>query len=209
MKIKLTAFLAMAALFLLSTGLARAAGPIEQLKQFVANTQSAAGKFRQVADPGGTSGGQTSSGNFAFARPGKFHWDVREPYPQLLVADGKQIFFHDPDLNQVTIRPMGNAIGATPAAILFGTGKLEDNFTVTDGGKVEGVSWLQAIPKVKDAGFERIMIGFRDGLPVVMDVLDAFNQNTRFEFTEFTVNPTIKPEMFQFKVPEGADVVRQ
>jgi outer membrane lipoprotein carrier protein len=39
---------------------------------------------------------------------------VRKPYEQLLVADGDQVWFWDRDLNQVTVRRIGEAMGRHP-----------------------------------------------------------------------------------------------
>ncbi len=180
---------------------------VSQLKAFVKNTQAAQGRFDQKPAEG--EAGEESQGQFVFARPGKFRWEVTAPYPQLLVADGNEVFFHDPDLNQVTVRPMQGALGATPAAILFGTGELDENFEMTELPMTDGVNWLQAVPKVKEAGFEEIRIGFKDNVPVVMQVLDAFNRTTLFEFSEIVSNPVLAKAVFEFKIPEGADVVRQ
>jgi outer membrane lipoprotein carrier protein len=192
------------------TPAAQPGGPataITQLKTFVSNTQSAKGRFDQKPAEGEP--GEASRGIFVFARPGKFRWEVTEPYPQLLVADGKEVFFHDPDLNQVTVRPMQGALGATPAAILFGTGDLDENFIMTELPMIDGVNWLQATPRVKEAGFEQIQIGFKDNAPVSMMVLDAFNRTTQFVFADLVSNPDLAADTFVFSIPEGADVVRQ
>ena len=185
---------------------AKAANSIEQLRAFVSETLSASGRFQQTGASLGPD--DASSGEFAFARPGKFRWFVKEPYEQLLVADGTEVFFHDIDLNQVTVRPMTGALGATPAAILFGTGDVDERFIMTDEGEAGGLQWLSAVPKEKEAGFEQIRIGFSNSLPVAMEVLDAFNNISRFEFTELQTNPSLDEALFRFTVPEGTDVVR-
>ena len=186
--------------------LASAATAIEQLQDFVSNTQSATGNFVQSGASLGPD--QASRGEFAFARPGKFRWSVQEPYPQLLVADGTEVFFHDIDLNQVTVRPMSGALGATPAAILFGTGNIDDRFVMRDEGQMDGLAWLEADPREKEAGFVRIRIGFRDSLPAAMEVLDAFNNISQFEFSNVQRNPELAPDLFNFELPEGVDIVR-
>ena len=47
----------------------------------------------------------------------------------------------------------------------------------------------------------------RDGLPVVMEVVDAFGQINRFEFSRLATNERIPAERFHFKVPAGVDVL--
>ena len=60
-----------------------------------------------------------TSGTFLFSRPGKFIWTYSKPYEQVLQADGTRLYVYDKDLNQVTIKKLGDALGSSPAAILF------------------------------------------------------------------------------------------
>lgn len=188
---------------------ARAAGAIEQLQEFVRSTPSARGEFTQRTVKAGGQGAESTSGSFVFARPGRFRWEVRKPFEQLMVADGEQLYFLDKDLNQVTVRKLSGSLGASPAAILFGSNELERNFTLKDAGARDGLDWLDAAPRTKDAGFERIAIGFRAGLPEAMEVRDAFGRTTLFAFKGVERNPRVDPEAFKFVAPKGADVIRQ
>ncbi len=188
------------------------AAALEQFKSFVANTKSARGDFvqRMVKEEGGklrTS--NEASGSFVFSRPGKFIWSYRKPYEQVLQADGEQLYIHDKDLNQVTVRALGNAIGSSPAAILFGSNDLEKNFALSEAGTRDGIDWLQAIPKAKDTQFEKIGIGLKDGVPVAMELRDSFGQVSVLTFTKFEKNPSLSGTQFRFVVPKGADVLQQ
>ncbi|MEZ5740313.1 MAG: outer membrane lipoprotein carrier protein LolA [Burkholderiaceae bacterium] len=198
------ALLATVSLAVLGPGIAQAGGAKAQLQAFIKATDSATGQFEQLAG----AAGERSTGRFAFARPGKFRWEIVQPYPQLMVADGKQVYFHDVDLNQVTVRPMDGALGATPAAILSGTGGIDENFTVSELPDADGLQWLEAVPRQKEAGFERIRMGFANQAPVQMEVLDAFNRTSVFRFHDLVANPPADPSRFAFTIPAGADVVR-
>ncbi|MEB0133828.1 outer membrane lipoprotein chaperone LolA [Actimicrobium sp. CCC2.4] len=205
----------------LAAPLALHAAALDQFKSFVAGTQSAKGEFSQrlvrsesVAKTGATTApavkvSTPSTGTFVFARPGKFIWTYLKPYEQVLQADGDKLFIYDKDLNQVTSRKLGNAIGSSPAAILFGSNDLEKNFTLKEAGTREGVEWLDAIPKSKDTTFEHIGIGLRDGVPVAMELRDTFGQTSVLTFTRFERNPVLAADQFKFVVPKGADVNQQ
>ena len=188
------------------------ASALEQFKAFVAGTKSARGEFtqRMVKEEGGKMRvSSTANGVFLFARPGKFIWTYQKPYEQILQADGEKLFIYDKDLNQVTIKILGNAIGTSPAAILFGSNDLEKNFTLSEGGLREGIEWLQAIPKAKDTSFEKIGIGLKDGVPVAMELRDSFGQISLLSFTKFEKNPSLPANQFHFALPKGADVLQQ
>ncbi len=190
------------------------ASALEQFKLFVNATRTARGEFSQRlvkadSDSGNMRMSNAASGSFTFARPGKFIWTYQKPYEQLLQADGDKLYIYDKDLNQVTIRPLGNAIGSSPAAILFGSNDLEKNFTLSEAGTRDGIEWLQAIPKTKDTNFEKIGIGLKDGMPVAMELRDSFGQVSLLSFTRFEKNPSLSATQFRFVIPKGADVLQQ
>ena len=185
------------------------AAALDQFKQFVASTQSAKGEFtqRQVRTENGvTKVVNTSSGSFVFSRPGKFIWTYQKPYEQLIQADGEKLFIYDKDLNQVTTKKLGNALGSSPAAILFGSNDLDKNFTLKEGGTKDGLEWLEAVPKSRDTTFERIGIGLKNGTPMAMELHDSFGQVSLLTFGSFEKNPSLKVNSFSFTVPKGADV---
>lgn len=184
------------------------AAAIDQLREFASGTKAARGAFTQQQIRSNGRSGENASGTFAFSRPGRFRWEVAVPYEQLIVTDGEQLHFYDKDLKQVTVRKVGDAISATPAAILFGSNDLDANFAIKEAGSVDGVEWLEAVPKQKDSGFDRIRIGFRAGLPEAMEVRDAFGQTTRFAFSRIERNPALDTGLFRFSPPAGVDVVR-
>ena len=187
------------------------ASALDQFKSFVAGTKSARGDFTQQQTSKSKSGkaAPVSSGTFVFARPGKFIWTYRKPYEQLLQADGETLYIYDKDLNQVTTRKLGNALGSSPAAILFGSNDLEKNFTLSEAGERDGAEWLTAVPKTKDTAFEQIGIGLKGGAPVAMELKDQFGAVSVLKFTNFQRNPTLGAQQFKFDVPKGADVVSQ
>ena len=186
----------------------------EQLKAFISQVHSARGEFvqKEVKAPSKAQGGKsavggTSSGTFVFSRPGKFIWTYEKPYEQVLQADGENLYVYDKDLNQVTVRKLGGALGASPAAILFGSNDIEQNFTLRDAGVKAGIDWLELRPKSRDTQFERVGIGFKDGNLEAMELHDVFGNVTLLTFTNIQKNPPLKADSFKFSVPKGADVI--
>jgi outer membrane lipoprotein carrier protein len=211
MKLKLSLATLLAAGSLALSGAANASA-LEQFKSFVSGTKAARGEFTQTQVRSKSATGKTppvSSGTFVFARPGKFIWTYQKPYEQVLQADGDTLYIYDKDLNQVTTRKLGNALGSSPAAILFGSNDLEKNFTLAEAGSRDGLEWLSATPKAKDTTFEQIGIGLKDGVPQAMELKDSFGQTSVLKFTNFQRNPQLGAQHFRFEVPKGADVVNQ
>lgn len=180
-----------------------------EFRSFLKAIRSARGSFRQSVINAAGRVIETTEGSFAFVRPGRFRWEVKKPFEQLMVADGRELYFYDRDLNQVTIRKLGDALSATPAAILFGNDSIDSDFTFVEAGSRDGLLWLEAVPRQKEAGIERIVIGLRAGLPEALEVGDAFGRLSRFSFGALERNPAIDETLFTFRIPSGADVVRQ
>jgi outer membrane lipoprotein carrier protein len=206
-KFTLAALLATGALAV--TGAAHASA-LEQFKSFVAGTHAARGEFTQQQMKKSAAGkaAPVSSGTFLFARPGKFIWTYIKPYEQLLQADGEQLYIFDKDLNQVTVKKLGNALGSSPAAILFGSNDLDKNFTLSEAGARGGLEWLDARPKANDSSFEQISIGLRNGTPEAMELHDAFGATSVISFKKFEKNPVLSTQQFKFVMPKGADVFK-
>jgi outer membrane lipoprotein carrier protein len=189
------------------TGAAQASA-LEQFKSFVAGTKAARGEFtqQQIKKSETAKAAPVSTGTFLFARPGKFIWTYVKPYEQLLQADGESLYIYDKDLNQVTVKKLGSALGSSPAAILFGSNDLDKNFTLSEAGSRGGLEWLDAKPKAKDSTFEQISIGLRNGTPEAMELHDAFGQTSVLSFKKFEKNPPLSAQQFKFVMPKGADV---
>ena len=183
------------------------ADAIEQLRAFHTATKSGKVAFRQVVIGKASQGQRESSGTFAFQRPGKFRWLYEKPYEQLIVGDGDKLWVYDRDLNQVIVRKLDIALGSTPAALLAGDSALEKNFDLTDGGRSNGVEYVEAKPRSPDTGFARVKIGLSDNLPRAMELTDTFGNTTMLTFSRFERNPALDPELFRFVPPQGADVI--
>lgn len=180
----------------------------EQFRQFVASFPAATGQFEQFTVTEQGQPRRAQGGSFAFQRPGKFRWEVEQPYAQLVVSDGKSVTQYDPDLRQATVRPVGAAIGSSPAAILFGDVKLDDAFNIEPLPESDGMEWLRATPKQPDSGLNRIDIGMFQGTPARLLLRDSFGQTTRIDLSRLRAQSSFTQETFGFVPPKGTDVVR-
>lgn len=190
-----------------SSGWLYAQTATQQLQTFVQQVDAATGSFSQSTVDAQGKARPAQTGEFAFQRPGQFKWQVKLPYEQLVLSDGKQLFQYDPDLNQLTQRSVDQAIGTSPAAILFGSGKLEDSFSLQERLAEGDLAWLRATPKGSDAGFDYVDIAFQAGQPVQIILLDAFGQKTIIYLSAIETNVSFSADDFTFTPPEGVDVV--
>jgi outer membrane lipoprotein carrier protein len=191
----------------LLTALPAYAASIDRFKAFVRATQSASAQFEQKVHDRSGKLVQESRGRFVFQRPGRFRWIYDKPVDQVIVGDGERVWIHDRDLNQVTVRRISKALGSTPAALLAGSSDVEKAFDLSDAGVRDGLEWLEARPREKEAGFERIRMGFSASGVEAMELTDHFGQTTFLRFSGLSRNPKVDPAEFRFEPPKGADVL--
>lgn len=180
---------------------------VDDLRRFFNEINTFSARFTQVVLDERLNPVQESSGTLWLARPDKFRWDYEKPYKQQIVADGKSLWVYDVGLEQVSVRPMSGGLGDTPAMLLAGRGRLEDNFTIKVLGAQNDTEWVQLTPKRRDSGYEDIRVGFAQGRLRMLEMVDGFGQVTRVTFQSLRENPRIEPARFSFTPPEGVDVV--
>jgi len=149
---------------------------------------------------------EQAEGMMSLARPGRFRWDYRVPQ-QLIVSDGRTVWFHDVELEQVTIRAAAETLEGTPAMLLAGEGGLAEEFAIADAGEQDGLAWSLLTPQRSDADFRELRLGFAGGELRRMQLLDRLGQVTRLEFAKVERNPRLDPSIFTFVPPAGVDVV--
>jgi outer membrane lipoprotein carrier protein len=156
------------------------------------------------------------SGSLVVQRPGKFRWDYEpraaagaaDQSGQLLVADGKNLWFYDRELAQVTVKPIDAGLSSTPIMLLSGSApKLRDSFAISAAGNHNGLEWADVKPRSDQADFNDAQLGFRGGQLVRMVFHNALGQTVRLDFTNSQRNGRIDAAVFAFKAPAGVDVI--
>ncbi len=207
--------IALALITAASATLAHADG-LKSLESFMKATQTGRADFNQtVTSPpkeGQTARTKTSSGSFAFQRPGRFKFVYQKPFEQTIVADGQTLWLYDADLNQVTQRAQAQALGSTPAALLASApdlSALKADFTLESAPDQDNLHWVLASPKAKDGQIKSVRVGFAGDQLAALDILDSFGQRSLIRFTGMQANAALPAGTFQFKPPAGADVLKQ
>ena len=180
---------------------------VSSLRDFFNNTATMRAQFSQVVNDKQGRKIQEVDGTMQLQRPNKFRWDYKKPYEQQIVSDGKQVFLYDAELQQVTIRELSKSLGSSPAALLAGGEAVEKSFTLKNATRKDGLIWVLALPKDKESGFERVLLGFKADKLRKMELYDSFNHITNITFDAVERNPTLQDATFLFTPPAGVDVV--
>ncbi|KAA3623374.1 MAG: outer membrane lipoprotein carrier protein LolA [Proteobacteria bacterium] len=179
----------------------------DKLDRFFVRVQTFAADFEQVVLDEQLNRVEESTGRMWIARPGRFRWDYDPPLEQQIVSDGERVWVYDIELEQVTVRRLGDALGRTPAILLAGSGDLEDNYRIEDRGLHGQVEWVALIPRDSDGNFSEIQLGFEGDSLRLLQLADQIGQITRIVFSDNEVNPGLAPTLFDFAPPPGVDVI--
>ncbi len=176
------------------------------LQNFLVNTKTFEAEFQQTLRAYDGEVLQQTEGKFYLNRPGKFRWNYKSPYEQIIVSDGERIWIYDVDLAQVTVQKQASGLPATPMALLEDSSKLYKNFIVSPLDEHDGVFRLKLLSKTKESDFGAIVVGLDAKGLRFMQLHDQFEQVTDIVFSESQTNKDLAKEIFEFVPPEGVDV---
>jgi outer membrane lipoprotein carrier protein len=209
-------------LFIATTSINTGATGLESLENFVKSSRSGKSDFTQTVtsparatDASGAASAprvKTSSGSFEFQRPGKFKFQYKKPFEQLILADGTNLWIYDADLNQATQRKQSTAFANTPAALIASASDLSAlraEFNLENAPDKEGLSWVQARPKSGDSSLQIVRIGFKGDALQQLDITDSFGQRSVIIFTAMQINLPLAADTFKLNLPAKAELLRQ
>lgn len=199
--------LAVALIATVASGAAEA-GARQKLQAFAAGLKGLDGRFEQRVYGGDGAVTESSHGLVKVSAPRMFRWETLKPSPQLVVADGDQVWIYDPDLEQVTVRNQSAEEQASPLSVLIDPTELDRQYKVSEGGSAGGLEWLVLAPKqAEDASFRQARLGFGAGGLARMELQDSLGQRTVIDFGPWQRNPKFPLATFRFTPPKGTDVV--
>ncbi len=174
----------------------------QRLDDYLKGLSSLKSSFTQVTFNADRTQMMEARGTFYLQRPGRFRWEYDTPNRQVIVADGKRVYLHDLDLEQVSHQSQSKALRGTPALLLADGGPIEKHFSAKPIESRDGRDWVELTPKAADTDVVKIELGFGGKELDSMIMEDSFGQMTRLNFSGTQRNPTLDPQLF--KVDKGA-----
>lgn len=150
-----------------------------------------------------------SSGTMALSRPGHFRWETTRPMEQLVLADGRQLWVYDVDLEQVSVRKQDKGLGG-PAGLFLSdnSNTITRDFNVTASGKQDSMTYDMRAKSTK-ANFQRVKLIFVGDVLSGIELFDPLGQQTNVKLSHIKNNLPLSSGLFKFKPPKGVDVVKQ
>jgi outer membrane lipoprotein carrier protein len=149
-------------------------------------------------------------GKLSFKRPGKMLWRYEEPKGQIVLADGSNLYFYQPEQNQIIKSPLTNAFRSDiPLSFLLGIGDLRKDFKAVIKGSEETHYLLELEPKGDWGGYSEILLAVKRSSYDILwvHIRDAAGNITTIRFTEMRKGLGLNDSLFRMQIPEGVDVV--
>lgn len=203
----------LAATLVLSLGMVQSAwaeGGRQKLNEFFTQVNTMqSGFIQEVFDDKGQLK-QKSRGVVFLQRPGRFRWQYAEPEQHVIVADGKNVWVHDVELEQVTVKPTSRALSAAPVGMLLNKQPVETQFQVQEmQAENSRLEWFHLVPHKKDSDFTSMDLGVSEQGIQEMVLEDKFGQQTYIHFQGMKLNIPVDANRFNFTPPANADVIGQ
>jgi outer membrane lipoprotein carrier protein len=181
----------------------------ERLQEFLSSVHSLRADFQQTLFSADGQSQPASTGLFLLKRPGRFLWDYRTPYQQIVLSDGESLWSIDPDLDQAVVKRLGEAMAASPAMLLSGDRDLEDVFSIELVKQEDGLLKVYLAPLQSGGDFQALCLGFDGKSLKRLELVDNLDQVTRIDFSGLEINPELGDDNFTYVPPAGMDVIRQ
>ncbi|EMA2446944.1 outer membrane lipoprotein chaperone LolA [Vibrio fluvialis] len=178
------------------------ATPKETLSERLALADGFSAKFeQQVVSPDGDVV-MEGNGLVDIARPSLFRWETLAPDENLLVSDGKSLWYYSPFIEQVTIYNQEQATEQTPFVLLTRNRASDwDAYQVEEKGDV-----FTLTPTAVDSNQGQFQITIDSkGVVKGFNVIEQDGQKSLFTFNDVKQQ---KPQVsrFKFDVPDGVEV---
>jgi outer membrane lipoprotein carrier protein len=184
-----------------------AEGARAQLDTFARGLNAVSASFEQHVVNARGGEGKTTQGTLALKAPRQFRWETTLPYKQLIVADGDKVWIYDADLEQVTVRAQGTEEAHSPLTVLTDLSQLDRDFTTSEQGEHDGLTWLRLKSKDKEPQVAYADLGFDASGLARMQFEDTLGDKTEIRFSDWKRNPQLAADAFKFQPPKGVDVI--
>jgi outer membrane lipoprotein carrier protein len=181
---------------------------VARLQTFIDTLKTLEADFVQRIEKVDAAGPKESTGHFSASKPGMFRWDYRAPFEQLIVSDGKTVWYYEPDLLQAT-RADAARLNETPAAFLVSGSRIAHMFTwkVRPNKKWKAPDVL-LMPR-KESPFHQIVITLHPEKDEILELIveDTLGHRSFFTFERVKINQSIPLDQFHFEPPKDVDII--
>ncbi|KXF82150.1 outer membrane lipoprotein chaperone LolA [Enterovibrio coralii] len=177
------------------------ASPQQELNTRLAKLNSFTAEFDQVVTSPEGDVISEGEGTLAMKRPNLFNWETVTPDENILISDGKTLWYYSPFIEQVTAMWLDDATSQTPFVLLTRNDPKDwNNYDVTQKGNTFTLS-----PKQASNLGEFVVNVEPNGHITEFSVVEQDGQTSKFEL-ENVKNVSPSASLFSFTVPDGVEL---
>ena len=149
------------------------------------------------------------SGEIFLKKPNKLIWDMHEPFRKTMVINGSTMIFYDEDLNQALISDYIED-NKSSWINLFMKGEYNDDAKlIKEQTLIDDQYYVSfMIDDFRDQ-YKSVVFVFQDERLNKVKLEDLSSEIIEIKFTKFEINPAITKTLFNYTVPQSADVIDQ
>ena len=176
---------------------------LDRLRDLVDAMKTLSANFRQTTENSAGYIDEILTGTIQVAVPGRLRWEVEAPYPQLVLADGERLWVYDPDLLQVSVRPIESVNEAQQSLFIAGTDRFLADHRIT----ALDATTYRLEPRSADSIFRDLVLRFEAERLAEMIISDHLDSLTTIRFTDVRTAIELDDAIFAFEIPPDVDVV--
>ena len=142
-------------------------------------------------------------------RPNRFRIAVLDPFPELILSDGTDLWFYEPQLQQAQVESAEARLQDTPVSLL--TASAEDLHKLWKVSLIEQkgdirVFWLES--RDKDGLIRSVEVEVEGNSPTKVNAIDAVGTKLQVILRNTVPQANAPAQLFQFTPPPDVDVLR-
>ena len=156
----------------------------------------------------------TARGHVSFRSPAMMRWHYKTPENYILIINTEKLWIYWPEENQVMVGKATDYLGNTGLAEFFAEpAKLLNSFHIeqaNDKFARKGLHVLKLTPKKREPNLDKAFLSVSDKTFDIVESItyNTFGDETKILFSSLRFNLGLDPSLFEFKIPEGADVLQ-
>lgn len=175
------------------------------------NATDYSAEFFQESELGSIKRVQKALGEVYFKKNGRMCWEYKNPIPQKIISNGAVMWIYQPDMNQVQQFDYKSLeMSSTANSFLNGIGKLMKDFDIKLlAESIEGYLVLDLKAKEDMPGVASVQMHVNpDNYNIIKTITtDAYGNKNSITFKNIKFNTGVEDDFFEFKAPEGVQVV--
>tara|TARA_B110000014_G_scaffold36784_1_gene23675 strand:+ start:1736 stop:2362 length:627 start_codon:yes stop_codon:yes gene_type:complete len=176
---------------------------------FFNNIDTMRAEFTQINKGVSSTSAIQGSGEIFLEKPNKLFWEMLEPYKKTMVINGSTMIFYDEDLNQALISDYIKDNNSSWINLFMESKYSNDAQLIKEQTLIDDQYYVSfMIDDFRDQ-YKSVIFVFQNERLNKVKLEDLSSQTIEIEFTAFEINPIIKETLFNFTVPQSADVIDQ